>query len=168
MNKLAPGFSLALLAAGILWAGTSVDWDHGLDFSRYQTYSWGKVQASDDLWKSRIMSDIDEQLAAKGWRRVDSGGETTVNAFESMKDQKSLNTFYSGGGWSWGGGFSTTTVDVTEIGTLVVDIFDSQTKKLMWRGVSSDAMSSKPEKDAKKLAKETSELFKNFPPKPKG
>jgi hypothetical protein len=63
---------------------------------------------------------------------------------------------------------STTSVDVTEIGTLVIDIFDSKSNQLIWRGMSSDALSSKPEKDAKKLSKEVSDMFKNFPPKSKG
>jgi hypothetical protein len=59
-------------------------------------------------------------------------------------------------------------VDYTPIGTLVVDIFDTPTKTLIWRSVATDAMSRKPEKNEKKLMKAVEEMFEHFPPPPKG
>jgi hypothetical protein len=59
---------------------------------------------------------------------------------------------------------ATTTTEITRVGTLVVDIFDAQTQKLLWRGKQSDALSSNPEKNAEKLAKDLGSLFKHFPP----
>jgi len=50
----------------------------------------------------------------------------------------------------------------------VVDIFDAPTKKLIWRGVATETLTDKPDKNEKKLEKATEEMFKNFPPKPKG
>jgi hypothetical protein len=50
----------------------------------------------------------------------------------------------------------------------MVDIFDSSTQKLIWRGLASDTLSGKPDKDEKKMDKAVSEMFKNFPPPPKG
>jgi hypothetical protein len=47
---------------------------------------------------------------------------------------------------------------------LVVDIFDSQTQKLIWLGKQSDALSSNPEKNEKKLAKDLAGMFRQFPP----
>jgi len=55
----------------------------------------------------------------------------------------------AGGGWGWrrwGGGFgdgfgtSTTTEETYKVGTLVVDLFDTNTKKLIWRGSASDTL----------------------------
>jgi hypothetical protein len=59
---------------------------------------------------------------------------------------------------------STTTVDEFTVGTLVVDVFDAKTKALMYRGIAQDELSDKPEKNAKKLAKASDKLFKDFPP----
>jgi Uncharacterized alpha/beta hydrolase domain (DUF2235)/Domain of unknown function (DUF4136) len=50
------------------------------------------------------------------------------------------------------------------VGTLVVDLFDSRTKQLIWRGWATDALPDNPKKETKKLDKEI-ELFKDFPPK---
>ena len=151
-------------------AQTSTDYDHSTDFSHYKTYSWLKVQAGDSLWEDRIKQGVDAQLSAKGWTRVDSNGSATVAAFQSTHNQQTLQTFYDGfgGGWRWrgfgGDGMSTTTTEVTKVGTLVVDIFDAPTQKLIWRGKQSNTLSGNPEKNEKKLAKNLSGMFKHFPP----
>jgi hypothetical protein len=82
------------------------------------------------------------------------------------KDKRTLRTFYDGfDGWLWGGfGEATTTVDQYTVGTLVVDMFDTRTKKLVWRGSSSDVLADKPEKDMKKLQKAVEKMFEHFPP----
>ena len=46
---------------------------------------------------SRIQPDVDFQLAAKGWTKVDSNGEA-VSAFRSTHNQETLETFYDGFG----------------------------------------------------------------------
>jgi hypothetical protein len=67
-----------------------------------------------------------------------------------------------------GDGIATTTVEMTPIGTLVVDLFDTPTKRLIWGGVDRDVLSDKPEKKKKKLTKAVQEMFEHFPPKPEG
>src|SRR5437868_3301135 len=77
-------------------AHINTDYDHSTDFGHYKTYSWMKVQAKDSLWEDRIVRDVDSQLAAKGWTKVESGGDATVSAFGSTHDQRTLETFYNG------------------------------------------------------------------------
>jgi Domain of unknown function (DUF4136) len=145
------------------------DYDHSANFSEYKTYSWLKVQAGDSLWADRIKKDVDAQLAAKGWRKVESSGNASVAAFQSTHDQQTLETFYDGfgGGWRWRGGgmgMSTTTTDVTKVGTLVIDIFESQSKQLLWRGTESDSLTGNPGKNSEILSKDLASMFKHFPP----
>src|ERR1700751_3392847 len=113
-------FSILLLGislfggAASLNAQVNTDYDHSANFASYKTYSWIKVQSGDSLWDGRIQQDVDAQLAAKGWTKVDSNGDAAVSAFRSTQDQQSLETFYNGfgGGWRWRGGgmgISTTT-----------------------------------------------------------
>jgi hypothetical protein len=52
-----------------------------------------------------------------------------------------------------------------EVGTLVLDMYDAQTKRLVWRGVATKTVSKKPEKNEKALEKAVEKMFKNFPPK---
>jgi hypothetical protein len=50
------------------------------------------------------------------------------------------------------------------VGTLVVDLFDTHTKKLIWRGSASDTLSGKSGKNIKNLDKGVDKMFEHFPP----
>jgi hypothetical protein len=63
-----------------------------------------------------------------------------------------------------GMGEATTTTENTPVGTLTVDVFDSQSKQLLWRGKSSETLSGKSDKNEKKLEKDVADMFKKFPP----
>lgn len=166
--------SLLLLGcACVVFAAVTTDYSRSADFSKYKTYSWIKVSVENPLWEDRVTRAVDSQLSAKGWSKVDTGGDAAVAAYGSTKTRKTLQTWYTGfgGGWYWhgfGDGVATTTVEDTPVGTLMVDIFDSATEKLIWRGIASDTLSGKPEKDEKKLDKAVAEMFKKFPPASKG
>src|SRR5579884_1974974 len=165
----------ALLALLVGCAGVKVrtDYNHAVNFSQFHTYSWLKVKSSNTLWSDRIRHDVDEQLASKGWREVPSGGDAAVSAFGSTKEQHTLETFYSGfgpdfGGWYWlgwgDGGFATTQDVVTPIGSVTVDIFNANTKRLIWRGTTEQVLSDKAGSNARRLEHAMADLFKTFPP----
>jgi hypothetical protein len=149
------------------------DYNHQINFEQFHTYSWGHVQTSDPLWVPRIKEAVNQALTAKGWQEVQSGGDVTVMAVGSAKNQQEYQTFYNGlgPGWGWRGwggmgmGYSTTTVANTKVGTLVVDLYESANKQLVWRGTSSDTLSNKSEKNVKDLDKDVDKMFKKFPPK---
>jgi len=147
------------------------DYDRNADFSQYKTYSWEKIQTQNDLWVDRIKTAVNSALASKGWTQVESGGNVSILAMEMTQSHQTLNTYYDniGGGWGWrglGGGFgeSTTTESTYRFGTLVIDLFDSNAKKLVWRGSSSDALSDKAGKNIKNLDKGVEKMFDRFPP----
>jgi hypothetical protein len=60
---------------------------------------------------------------------------------------------------------ATTTVEKVPVGTLVVDIYDTSTQQLIWRGLAHDQLSDKPDKDTKKLEKAVNKMFDKFPPR---
>jgi hypothetical protein len=147
------------------------DFDHQANFSQYKTYSWQEIKASDTLWDARIKDAVNAQLAAKGWTQVDSGGDVAIVAIKTTQTQRTLQTFYDGmgGGWRWRGfggfGESTTTEQDYKEGTLVVDMYDTKTKQLIWRGSAEDTLSDKADKNEKKLEKGVAKMFKSFPPR---
>ena len=162
-------FGIALFSATASFAQqVKTDYDRSADFSQYKTYSWEKVQTQDPLWVARIKEAVNSALTAKGLTPVESGGQIAIVAVEMTQNQQTLNTFYDGfgGGWRWGGGFgnATTTVDNYKVGTLVVDLFDANTKKIIWRGSSSDTLSDKSDKNIKNLDKGVQKMFEHFPP----
>lgn len=147
-------------------ADITTDFDHHANFSQYKTYSWAKVDTPDPLWNDRVKQAVDRELASKGWTQVPSGGDVSIVAVGTSREKPTLHTFYDGfDGWLWSGfGGATTYVDNYKEGTLVVDMFDTNTKKLIWRGSASGTVSGKPEKDQKRLEKAVSKMFEHFPP----
>lgn len=171
-RKVAPMIVMAIAISTISFAqDIKTDYDRNANFSQYKTFSFEKIQTKDSLWADRIASAVGGALAGKGLTQVSSGGDICIVAIEMTKEQQTLNTFYDnfggGWGWRWGGGFgeSTTTTDTYRVGTLVVDLFDAKSKKLLWRGSESDALSDKSSKNIKNLDKGVEKLFREFPPK---
>jgi uncharacterized protein DUF4136 len=175
MKRLTFGLSFLLAAcACLLLAKVDTDYDKTADFSQIKTYSWIGAKASDQLWADRIKQDVDAQLTSKGWSKVPSGGDAAVSAIGGVQNQQQLQTYYDnfGGGWFWrgwgGDGVATTTVENVRVGTLMVDIFNARTKKLIWRATDDETLSHKSEKNEKKLEKTVEEMFKKFPPPSRG
>jgi hypothetical protein len=105
--------------------------------------------------------------------KVPSGGDASVSAFGRTREQDTLQTFYDGfpsWGWHgwWGTGTATTLVEPQAIGDTTVDVFDGKTKQLIWRGRAEKTLSSRPEKNEKKLQKSVDDMFKRFPSPEKG
>jgi len=157
------------LTAASLAQQVKTDYDRDANFSKYKTFSFEKIQTEDPLWVDRIKSAVGASLTARGLSQVDSGGDISVVAVGMTKTQQRLDTFYNGfgGGWRWGGRFgdATTTTETYQVGTLVVDLFDSNTKELLWRGSASGTVSNKSESNIKNLDKGVQKMFKNYPPK---
>ena len=167
---------LVLLGMTLLFAGRSsaldvkTDYDRNANFAQYKTYSWERVQTRDPLMVDRIKSAVNGSLAAKGLTEVPTGGDISIVATEVTHNQQTLDTFYNnfGGGRRFGGGFgdAITTTDTYRVGTLVVDLSDPATKKLIWRGSASDTLSNNSEKNIDNLDKGVVKMFKKFPPAP--
>ena len=51
-----------------------------------------------------------------------------------------------------------------QVGTLVVDLVDADSGRLVWRGTATDTIVHSQEKKAKKIRKAAVKLFKKFPP----
>src|ERR1700722_1707787 len=174
-NRLSYLTTVVLTSACLVYAAVHTDYDHKADFGKYHTYSWIAVNAGNPLWQDRITSAVDSALSAKGWTKVASGGDAGVSAFGRTTEKDTMEAFYSGfPGWGWrarwwGGGMGTATTEVIpeRVGTLTVDVFDGGTKQLIFRGESSDTLSSKVDKNDKKMEHAVDEMFKKFPPREK-
>jgi len=169
--------ALMSVAGGAAFAqDVKVDYDKDANFASLKTFA-AKIGTSwnNPLGEKRVLAEIEQGLTEKGWTKTDADkADAMVVLHGATEKQKTLNTFYSGGmggyGYGWRGvgmggmGSATTTTSEYLVGTLVVDIFDAKSKQLVYRGIASDELSDKAEKNAKKLAKASDKLFKDFPP----
>ena len=169
--------SMLMLPAIAAAQDVKTDFDKAFDFSTVKTYSirigtaWGN-----DLSQRRVLAEFDEAIAGKGWKKAAEGqSDIQVILHGATQTKHNATTFYTGmgggyGGYRYGGmgvGSAQTMVSEYQVGTLVADMFDAKTKNLVFRGTAEDEISDNPEKNAKKLEKASSKMFKNFPPTPK-
>jgi Domain of unknown function (DUF4136) len=159
-------FSVVCTTA-VLADKVKVDYDHSANFLNFKTYSWSTIKTANSIWDQRVKDAVAKELAAKGWTEVPSGGDVALVAIEKASVQQQYDTFYQGfGGWRRFGGMTdaTTTVDNYKVGTLIVSMFDGNSKQLVWQGTSSSDLSGNPKKNTKNLDKDVDKMFKHFPP----
>jgi len=167
MNRMIRSAAVLVVTAAAICASVRTDYDRNANFSRYRTYSWIEVEAQNSLWDDRIRAAVDQQLAARGWKKVPAGGDASVAAYNQVVTRERLYTTYSdpGWGWGWGGGFGTAFTQVVpeEVNNFTVDIFDAATKKLIWRGSGTKLVSSRSKKNIHRLNDVVKDMFKRFP-----
>ena len=149
------------------------DYDRSATFGHYQTYQWvgyREVQVGDQILDQDIKRAVDTQLAAKGLRRVESGGDLLVGYQAAVSQEKAFDNLggWGGPGW-WGGHWGNTRVtsSTIDVGKLVIGLFDPAIKQLVWRGSASKTLDIKkdPEKNYRNLEKAMAKLFRNYPPR---
>ena len=156
------------------------NFDKDTNFSKFKTYKWVILKdapTANDLVTKQLKDAVDAELATKGLTKVD---DDTANLFigyqAGVGQEKQFTSFSSdwgyGGGWyraGWygpGGGMTTGSTSTIYVGQLVLDMYDSANRDLVWRGVASKTLDSKakPDKQEKNLAKAVKKLLKNYPP----
>jgi hypothetical protein len=193
MKNLINSFSIflvALLTISQMCAQVTSDYDKTVDFTKYKTFRFeGWQDNSDklinDLDKKRILDSFGEEFRSRNLTYVEQGGDMIVT-FYFVIDQKTSTTAYTnyngsmgyGGGWGygygrgWGAGmgmgYATTTYseNVYNVGTFVVDVYDGESKKLVWQGISRKTINDNPKKREKSIPKGVAKLMKKYPVQP--
>ena len=158
-----------------------VDFDHGANFGSYKTFCLQRGPEAgsplpafpNPIVMNRVGALIEEALAAKGLKSNTGNQDLRVLYRINVAEQPTYVTYSDGWGpgWVWGYSpawpvaYSTTSVQMEYQGTLVVDIVDVKRNKLVFEGTSTQMVSSRPEKNNKKLAKAVCEVFAKYPPR---
>jgi len=176
-------FAMACLPAIAMAQIASYNYAEGVNFAQYKTYEWVDIAGagvSDSFLDSEIKQAIDAQLAAKGLSKSNQGAQLCVAYQVSFPREKQIRQYGSGvygsygPGWRYGYSYgysylgpamSTATSSTIQLGNLVLDIYDSSYKDLVWRGNVSKTLIANSKKH--NLDKAVTKLLKNFPPKAK-
>jgi len=162
-------FVLAVLLATstLVAAKVYVVHDPGVDFSGYKTYAWiSGTPSTNPAGESLVRSALDGALQSHGLNRVDRSPDLYVASHVTRGDQQqiSIQTYGSSNERSeWE--LSENGPQDVPVGTLIVDIVDAQSKKLIWRGTGTATLSEKMSRNEKKLNKVLVKMFSEFPPR---
>jgi hypothetical protein len=167
-NRLVLAATL-ILSACVSTPTVTTDRNPLASFSSYRTYTWlTKPDNMAPLMQQRMVDRVEEQLQKLGWTQSENA-DVAIAAHAVLTQQQTLDTMYSapayrGWGWSgWGGGSSTTTVRTYNVGTLIIDMFDTKTRQGIWRGTASGTLSSSPDTRSEKVRIGVEKMFENFP-----
>lgn len=182
--------SIIVLAALMVVVGSCsstrfiVDHDSRHDFTGFSTYAWFKLASPPDQAKPpseantiltrRISRAIDGELTGKGFVRAEVGDADFLVTFSLVLNQRMV-MYHTGwsvpiggwgrGGWGWsvGWGGHRSSVETYTEGTIIVDVLDTGTRTLVWRGVIENAFS-KPNPDDDTIRKLVARVMESFPP----
>ena len=177
MTTIARILAAAVLGAAIvgtpLAAQTvTIDYDHTVNFLKFKTYTWDKVHATDPSVEDRITIAVNRDMAGRYMTEVAKGGDVTITAVEATHDKQEFTDFYNSLGdmsWQrpWGSGFMDSQAALSDIplDTLVVDMYDTKTHKLLWRGTVTQPVAGSEDKNDQKIDKAVTLLISKYPPK---
>jgi hypothetical protein len=189
LKKEMLGPILGIFLAGCASIKVASDYDPSANFSGLETYDWvsstqpktGDARLDSDILNSRIRQAVENQLGIKGYQKATDGTPDFLIAYMTSIEQKlDVSTFHYGygypSGYSFRRGFggpaytsipsSETYVDQYDEGTLLLDIVNPQTKKLIWRGTAVDTVqkNDSPEKREERINKAVADMLQKFPP----
>lgn len=184
--KLFTFIALAAMISSCSTVKVVADMDKTVDFTKYETYSFlgwqdnsGKLL--NDFDKKRLRDAFVSEFEARGMKSVPENGDMDITLY-IVVDQKTSTTAYTnyyggaggyggynryGGGWGYGA--ATTTYSESDYleGTLVMDVFDGESKDQVWQGIATSTVVENPDKREKSIPAKISALMKKFPVQPK-
>ena len=173
-SRMLMGIGAVLLVSACSGISTSTDYDPAVDFTAFSTFTWIDSEGQvDNITSSRVRQSVDAAMTAKGFTQSSSNPDVAVSYQVTSAERSSFTTVNSGwgGGYGWGGwgmgmGTSTTTQQTWQEGSLILGIFDTGTKNLVWTGTATtDLDPSRSPADRQKLIDDAvNKMMSDFPP----
>ncbi len=158
------------------------DYDKSTDFSKYKSYTfmgWEKDsdQQLNDFDKERITDAFKAELADRAITHNENNPDVGITLFVVIDERTSRTAYtnYNGGygygrSWGWGAGMGSATTTYSErdykMGTIVIDFYDEETRKLVFQGTLQTEVNEKAKKREKSIPKNVAKLMKKYPVKP--
>ena len=139
--------ALALTACATMTVSSHVE--RGLDFAQYRSYNWGPPDRlptgdprldSNPFFQDHLQGAVEKQLAAKGFERSTSGKpDLLIHYHASINRRINLTEVDRDYGYCYDNDCRARVIEY-EAGTLVLDIVDTRTNRVIWRGWAQDSV----------------------------
>lgn len=147
MRRLIGPTTLALAAFALAGCATTMSVsshiDREVDFGQYRTYDWGPADAlptgdarldANPRFKDHLQGEVEKQLAGRGLALAPAGTADLLIHYHAHVSERidpaSVDQSYGYGGQARD----------YEAGTIVLDIVDARTRRVVWRGWAQDAV----------------------------
>jgi hypothetical protein len=149
--------------------------ERGLDVGRYHTYEWGPADAlpagdprleKDPFFQDHLRGEVEKALARRGFEWSTAGApDLLVHYHANISERIDIDRLDVQRGYCAAGGCNVPTV-AYEAGTLVIDVIDARTNRLIWRGWAQDAvkdMLANQDTMARQINEAVARMFNEFP-----
>jgi hypothetical protein len=156
--------SFLLLAHPALAQKVKVDYDKAVNFSTFKTYTWVKgIPAKNPIINQMIIDAVDREMVARGLTKKEADGDLQdlFSAAAEFDLQVPPSTWRNTSPSSQQTGIGTAgqAYDVRK-GTVLVDMMQTSTKNIVWRGNASQTLTQKPSGNAARDAQKVEKLIK--------
>ena len=143
----------------------SVNYNHNASFAQYHTYAWGsnnKNQIQNSILAQVAQQDIEAAMSQKGLQKVpeSQNPDLILTASGGEREQTSYNAWGMRG---IGGGMGGITPQNNLEATMVVSLYDTKAKELIWRGIAQDTLNNNGNKNQKEVQNAVNKMFKQWP-----
>jgi hypothetical protein len=175
--------ALVLVLASCSSVSVVVDQNKSTDFSKYKTYSFlGWQNHSDkDLSvedKGHLRDAFTKEFERRGLQKVNSGGDMQISLYIVLSVETAVSGYndYVGGhgsyyhyhrGYATGNMNNTYTQREKEVGTLIMNVYDRESKDQIWQAIATSAVQTNPAKRERSIPAKVKNLMSYFPVKPK-
>ena len=164
-----------LVIAGCASMNVSSHVERGLNVSRYHTYDWGPADAlpagdprleQDSFFQDHLRGEVEKAMARRGfeWSMTDRP-DLLLHYHANITERVDVDRLDTQRGYCGENGCDVPTVRY-EAGTLVVDVIDARTNRLIWRGWAQGAvagMLADQDVMARQINEAVARMFNQFP-----
>ena len=180
MLRLARSAALAVVTLALTGCATAMTvsshLDRGIDFTRYHSYDWGPADAlptgdarldKDPFFQDHVQGEVEKALAGRGLAGPTSvTPDLLIHYHASIDERLNVNRVDTSYGYCYDNCAPETST--YEAGTLVLDIVDARTNRVIWRGWAQDSVEdvlNNQDRMAKKIHEAVARMLAMMPPK---
>jgi hypothetical protein len=180
LTKAAAVFVASLIVCSVVQAQkTSAAFDEKVDFSNFKTFAFDKSGARNPYVNALIVEAIERELTTRGLTKVDVEPDIKVVYLAATVPNLQVQNvpFYHVVNPAYSGMVGSATMNMWDVttGTLVIDLWDRKTDRVVFRGTITDVLQRAPSADleadakivSKPINKGVGKIFKKYPVKRK-
>lgn len=157
---------------------TSAAFDETVDFSSFKTFAFDKEGARNPFVNTLIVEAIERELTSRGLTKVNADPDMKVAYLAATVPNLQVQNvpFYHVVNPAYSGMVGSATMNMWDVttGTLVIDLWDRKSDRVVFRGTITEVLQRAPSADlkadaktvAKPINKGVAKIFKKYPVKP--
>jgi len=179
MRRLSALIPAAIAALAVTGCATTMNVsshvERGVDLAQYHTYDWGPADAlptgdsrldKDPFFQDHMLGAVEKAMATKGLGRSTAGtADLLIHYHANISERIDIDRLDRERGYCHADGCSTPLAEY-EAGTLVLDVVDASTNRLIWRGWAQHGVRGMLESQdtmARQIDEAVTRMFTRFP-----